>query len=269
MQNDPHNRLFSHHPLFQLAILFASGVVFAALFHITLSHVLLALGFTTIVIVSGVCLNRLRLSGAALLIAMFWAGACLNCLESRTMPYGLRNLIDRQVIAPDHLVELTGRVTGPVELARDGVHLSLDVYVVKTAAASLNCSGIVALTGYFRNNDDEHAYRELDLQSGWRITVKTKLDRTDQYRNPGVSTLAEYLDTKGLDAIAHVSGPASIQVIDSNARSPWTKIYRWRGFLQRQFDSHFSIETAAVLSAALLGNRYNLSPATVDRFREG
>jgi hypothetical protein len=39
--------------------------------------------------------------------------------------------------------------------------------------------------------------------------------------------------------------------------------------LQREIDSRFEPDTAGVLDAALLGNRYNLTRATAARFREG
>ena len=269
MQNAPHKWLFSQNPLFQLASLFAAGVIVAASFHMALCHLLLALVTTTILVVIAVRVARLRIAGFALLLAMFFGGACLMCLQSRTAPNQLKNLLNGRTITADETVELTGIVTGPVELARDGLHLSLYVDEVKTSAASLKCSGFVALTGYFKNNDDERRYRAIGLQSGWRITVRTKLDRTEQYRNPGVSTIAEYLESKGLDALAQLSGPEAIQADSSNQRKLWTTLYRWRALLQQQFDLCFSTETAAVLSAALLGNRYNLSTETSDHFREG
>jgi competence protein ComEC len=269
MSNAPHKWLFSQNPLFQLASLFSAGVILAASFHIALCHLFLALVTTTILVVIAVRFPRLRIAGFALLLAMFFGGACLMCLQSRTAPNQLKNLLNGRTITTDETVELTGIVTGPVELARDGLHLSLYVDEVRTTAASLKCSGFVALTGYFKNNDDERGYRAIDLDSGSRIAVRTKLNRSEQYRNPGVSTIAEYLESKGLDAIAQLSGPGAIQIDSSNQRKLWTTLYRWRALLQQQFDLCFSTETAAVLSAALLGNRYNLSTETSDRFREG
>jgi competence protein ComEC len=232
-------------------------------------YLLVGLSVTTVSSVVAVFVARSRFAGFALLPAMFIAGVCLINLQSRTSSNQLKNLIEAEKIAPDESVELIGAVSGPVEIARDGIHLSLRVDELKSATVSMKCSGVVAINGYFRNVDDEKRYRQLDLQSASRIAVRTKLDSTEQYRNPGVSTLAGYLDTKDLDAIVEIRGPESIQVGPSNHWSLSVALYRWRAFLQRQFDSHFSSETAAVLSAALLGNRYNLSTATADRFREG
>ena len=50
---------------------------------------------------------------------------------------------------------------------------------------------------------------------------------------------------------------------------PLAWLYEWRRKLQEEIDSRFSKETAGVLDAALLGNRYNLSRPTAERFREG
>jgi competence protein ComEC len=237
---------------------------------IRFAYLLVGLSAATVSSVVAIHFARFRIAGIALLSAIFLAGVCLICLQSHTPPHQLRNLIDAGTIAPDEPVKLKGDVSGPVELARDGIHLTLRVEELKTTNQSLNCSGVVALNGYFRNADDEKRYRQLDLQSATSITVRTKLNRTEQHRNPGVATLAEYLDSKDIDAIAEISEPESIHATGaSDVGSLSTMLYQWRAFLQRRFDSHFSNETAAVLSAALLGNRYNISTETSDRFREG
>jgi len=50
---------------------------------------------------------------------------------------------------------------------------------------------------------------------------------------------------------------------------PLAWLYEWRRKLEEQINSRFAPETAGVLDAALLGNRYNLSYTTAERFREG
>lgn len=269
MHSDSHIPLFSTNVLFQLASAFAVGIIFATFLPIRIGYLLAGLTLAIWITILAARLVRLRIAGLSLLVGIFFAGACLTCLQSRTPLNQLKNLIGRGAVRADEPVELIGTVIGPVEFARDAIHLSLQVESVKSSTVSLDCSGIVALNAYFRDRDDESIYRELDLQSGSRIAVGTKLDRTEQYRNPGVSTLAEYLYTKGLDAIVEIRGPESIQMGHSNHWSLSATLYRWRAFVQRQFNSYFSSETAAVLAAALLGNRYNLSTATADRFRDG
>ena len=270
MQNDPHNRRFSRNPLFQLAVAFAAAILFATRFQVELRVLIVGLVTTTIVLVFSACICRGRIAGISLLLAIFFAGSSLTVLQAKIPSDQLKTLITRGVLGPNDTVALTGVIVGPVELARDGIHFSLKVALLSTTDQSMKCSGVVALNGYFRNADEAGAYRQLDLYSGSRITARTRLDRTEQYRNPGVSTLAEYLDIRDLDAIATIRGPDSIvRASDLPATSISAVLYKWRGFLQHEIDSHFSIETAGVLAAALLGNRYNLSAASAERFREG
>ena len=64
--------------------------------------------------------------------------------------------------------------------------------------------------------------------------------------------------------------PASIvRLEDARVFPPLALLYEWRERLQRAIDSRFAPETAGVLDAALLGNRYNLSRDASERFREG
>ena len=134
----------------------------------------------------------------------------------------------------------------------------------------MNCSGVIALNAWFKNAEEEKEFRNLDLQPGTRVHIATKLDFTEQYRNPGVSTLGEYLDNRDLDAIATLHGPHSITRISHPQGLTFSRIlYNWRTLLQRKIDLTFSPATAGVLAAAVLGNRHNLSRATADRFREG
>jgi predicted membrane metal-binding protein len=56
---------------------------------------------------------------------------------------------------------------------------------------------------------------------------------------------------------------------DERVFLPLVWIYQWRQDLQVLIDKMFSPDTAGVLDAALLGNRYNLLPATAERFRAG
>jgi competence protein ComEC len=102
------------------------------------------------------------------------------------------------------------------------------------------------------------------------VRVVVTLSRIDNYRNPGVSSLAEYLDRKDLAATGVIKNAAAITVIEQAPRySLLGWLYSWREKLQQEIDTKFAPETASVLDAALLGNRYNLSRETAERFREG
>jgi competence protein ComEC len=155
---------------------------------------------------------------------------------------------------------ITGVLDGPPEYARDRLYLSVRVEQI----------GRVWLLAPFRSADEERAYRAMRLRYGARVSVATTLDRTGNYRNPGVSTLSEYLDRRDFAATGIVKSPASIvRLDDAPVFQPLAWLYDWRERLQREIDSRFAPETAGVLDAALLGNRYNLSRAATERFREG
>src|SRR5215210_7981367 len=98
----------------------------------------------------------------------------------------------------------------------------------------------------------------------------TKLDREDDFRNPGVSQFTEYLERKGYDATGTIKSPLLLERMDDErVFLPLAWVYSWHGRLQKEFRHEFSAETAGVLSAALLGNPYNISRPAGERFRAG
>ncbi len=230
---NPHKNLFSQFPLVQLAVPFCLGI-FAARY--VPAPVVCGVICSFVALVA-VMKDRLRLAGCALLVAMFFAGAVLarqertpSLLESGTMV-------------------LTGVLDGPPEFARDKVYLTLRVE-----------QGLVLLVAPFRSEHES-------LRYGSRIQVTATISRSDQYRNPGVSTLSEYLESKGYIATGIAK---NISRLDETRVFPLLSwLYDWRERLQREIDSRFNAETSGVLDASLLGNRYNLSPAMSERFREG
>ena len=256
---NPHRSLFSQHPLTQLAVAFAAGICAANYLSLGL---VLVVGVVCSALAAGLVLKRrVRLAGLMLLSAMFCAGVVLARLERRVDESSeLKRFVDQSVT-------VTGVLDGPPVFARDRLYLSLRVERVDTEAIA---TGRVSLMAPFRNAATAESYRALQLRYGTRVSVRTTLDRTGNYRNPGVSALHEYLDSKGYDATGTIRGPGSMaRLEDTHVFPPLAKLYEWRERLQREIDARFAPETAGVLGAALLGNRYNLSQSAAERFREG
>ena len=251
---NPHRRLFSQHPLAQLAVAFSVGICAANYLPTRLEFSLIVGAVCSIGSVVFVVKKRLALAGLALLVAMFFVGQVLAVLQGRAeRTSDVRRLVEDGGRA----LVLTGVLDGPPEFARDRVYLSLRVERV----ADRDASGRVWLLLPFR---------AVDLSYGARIQVAAALDRTGNYRNPGVSMLSEYLDRRDFDATGIVrSSGAIVRLGDTPVFPPLAWLYGWRERLQRAIDSRFSAETAGVLDAALLGNRYNLSRDASERFREG
>jgi competence protein ComEC len=193
--------------------------------------------------------KQLSLSGVAVLLAFLFAGQTIALLERHPEI----SLVDGESLT------LTGVLDGPPEFARDRLYLSVRV--------EQGPAKRVWLLAPFRR---EHEYTHLQLRYGTRIRFTTTLDRTGNYRNPGVATLSEYLDRNDYDATGLIKSPASItRLDDTNVFRPLALLYEYRESLQREIDSRFPPETAGVLDATLLGNRYNVSRDTTERFREG
>ena len=236
---NPHRSLFSQYPLVQIAIPFCLGICAVEYGPRAVGVYLFAGVVCSIAVVVALWKHRLTLAGWTLLAAMFFVGAVLATEHRKA-----------HVIPGGQTLVLTGVLDAPPEYARDRVYLSLkvehgSVFLVTESLA-------------------------VDVRYGTRMRVTAKLSRTDNYRNPGVSPLSDYLEGKGYVATGVIKSASSIEILGDAPRfSPLAWLYDWRERLQREIDRRFTPETAGVLDAALLGNRYNLTRATSERFREG
>jgi competence protein ComEC len=261
---NPHRSRFSQYPLFQLALAFAAGICAAGYLPTRMMIVTVACVACTVVSVLGLRTRRTSLAGPALLAAFFCAGQTVAILEEQNKS----NFISDELVGrPLHL---TGVLDGPPEFARDRIYLSLRVERVRIDNSETMVTGRVWLLAPLRTPANAAEFGALDLRYGARVNVITALDYLGNYRNPGVSTLSEYLERRNYDATGIVRSAASIvRLEDTRVFKPLAWLYESRQHLQRTIDSRFSAETAGVLDAALLGNRYNLSRAASERFREG
>ena len=252
---NPHKASLSRHPLAQLAFAFSAGICAGNYLPFTVVWVTGVV--CTALVLLAVLTRRLVLASVVMLVAIAFAGATLAVQETRNERGSeLREFFGRSVI-------LTGVLVGPVEVGKDLCQVTLGVERVNENGSERISSGVVSL----RLRGESH---ETQLRYGARIRVVATLSRVDNYQNPGVSTLAEYLDRKDLDATGIIKSPAAITVLEAAPRySLLGWLYSWRERLQREIDTRFAPETAGVLDAALLGNRYNLSRETSERFREG
>nr|MBA3805495.1 ComEC/Rec2 family competence protein [Acidobacteriota bacterium] len=131
-------------------------------------------------------------------------------------------------------------------------------------------TGKVWLTASVRDQRVRAEYEALELRYGARLRIMTALSRTERFRNPGVSSLTEYLEQRGLDATGAIKSPLLIERLDDErVLLPLFWLYEWRQSLLAEINARFSAETAGVLNAALLGNRYGLSRSAAERFRVG
>src|SRR6476659_10048180 len=296
MQNCIPEQPFSTQPLALLATAFAVGVLSAPYGGVSLTLLISVAGFATLLAFAAFVKNEKwarKKSGArraliitvVLTLALFLLGATLRSIEMRKVPAKqLRNLIDNGLVAVGEPVELTGVLERDPENAHERFYLQLRLErirsrsiepaisreVIQPGSMEREASGVVMLLAPVPTAQIEQEFDQLDLRYGARIRIMSVIERSDSFRNPGVSPFTEYLDRKGYDATGFIKSPLLIERLE-NVRVflPLRWLYEWRRKLEAQIDSRFSNETAGVLDAALLGNRYNLSPSTSERFREG
>lgn len=284
---------FALYPLAQLAAVFALGILGGSYFAVSLSLLLSSAVLTTFLAAIAILTNEGRKNAAAgrsgvtilVMVAVFVVGATLESIEKNDVPaHQLRSLLDKGTVAIGEPVELTGVLERDPELAPDRLYLQLRLERIRSRSIEPDAPGktiqpgsierevfgVVRLLASAPTETSKQEFDQLDLRYGARLRVMTVLERADSFRNPGVSSFTEYLDRKGYDATGLVKSPLLVERLE-NARVflPLRWLYGWRRRLQTEIDSRFSRDTAGVLDAALLGNRYNLSRSTSERFREG
>lgn len=288
---------FALHPLAQLAGGFALGIVAASYLEVSLSLLVLIAALTSIL--AGVALLAVtrsatkkvsptrRLTVATLLVTLttLFLGATLATIERFEVPANqIKSLINKGDVAVGEPVELTGVLERDPEIAPERLYLQLRLQRIRSRANNQSslpetthsnsveqeATGLVMLLAGVPTKSIAREFEQLDLRYGARIRVMTMLERADDFRNPGVSSFTEYLDRKGYDASGFVKSPLLIERLENErVFLPLAYLYEWRRLLQKEIDSRFSSETAGVLDAAVLGNRYKLSRSTSERFREG
>jgi competence protein ComEC len=267
----PKMQAFAAHPLAQLAAAFALGVLGAVYFVMPLSLLISIAAFTTLLAFTALLKGYMSVATLFVIVATLFLGSSLAAIEKNKVPANqLRRLIGEGTILVGEPVELTGMLERDPEIAPERIYLFLRVQRLSLNQTEQDVSGEVLLLAPVSGKSIQQEFDQLDLRYGARIRVMTMLERTNSFRNPGVSSFTEYLDRKGYDATGFVKSPLLIERLQNErVFLPLAWLYEWRRKLQVEIDSRFSNETAGVLDAALLGNRYKLSRSTSERFREG
>jgi len=267
----PHRPSFSSFPLALLAVSLAAGILLARFVPPPLSLVLCAAALCTLLLLYA-CKQR-RTGGATifLLLAFACGGASLAQIEGRVVAAErVRRFYEEGRVASGDPVELTGVVERAPEFAPDGFYLRLQVERLRAKGAESAATGAVKLFAPVRDAATKIRYDALELRRGARVRLSVRLERAERFRNPGGSSLTEFLERSGLDATGTLKSPLLVERLDDErVLLPLVWLETWRENLRARMSELFSAETAGVLQAALLGNRYGLSRASAERFREG
>lgn len=267
----PHQPAFLPHPLVVLAASFALGILVARFTPLSFNPVLVCGAACSLAAVHSYARGRALRAGLLLALAFCLTGAVLMVLEKESVTAGrVQRLYDEGAITSGDAVEVTGVVERAPELAPDGFYLTLNVEKLRFKDEERAVSGQIMLFAPVRDRVARGEYEALELRYGARVRVMTQLHRTDNFRNPGVSPLTEYLERRNLDATGKIKSPLLVERLDDErVFLPLAWAYEWRQSLLAEIDGKFSPSAGGVLKAALLGNRYHLSRGVSERFREG
>lgn len=262
----------ANHPLVPIALGITTGILFAHYqSHFKLAVALLIAGLGFFLFAVRLYRRVAAIATASLMLSFVCAGYELAFVQEQAVsPNRIVRMFDRGEMLPNEPVELTGSIYGEPESAPDGFYLNLSIEQIRLRGQDRRVSGSVMLLAHVADSSVRANYDRLELRHGARIRVLTILDRDDDYRNPGVMPFTEYLERKGYDATGVIKSPLLVERLeDAQVFLPLAWLYQWRSIVEQQFDRHFSIETAGVLDAVLLGNRHKVSREAADRFREG
>lgn len=266
MSSNPHGQPFFVHPLATLAAAFSLGIILVEVFPVSLVPLFVTLSVASL---ASLISRRSNIAIVFLGIAFITAGGTAASIENGLRPDRLKLMLDNGIINSVP-VELTGVLVRQPELAPEAVYLTLRIESLRAKGVEKSITGNVTLLLPLAGKAAKDDYRDLDLRYGARLRVLTALTRDDKYRNPGGSSFRQYLDRHGFDASGVVKSPLLIERLgETRVFLPLAWLYDWRQQLQQQINTRFPAETAGVLNASLLGNRYFLSHTAAEKFREG
>jgi competence protein ComEC len=259
------------HPLVLLALSLAAGILLFNYSHPSTLAIIFAL-VVAVFLITAIILRRCYAIAVTLLLVVFSGTGYLLALfdARRVSPDRLVRMFEGGALESNEPLEVTGIIEGEPESAPDGFYLTLATEQIRLNGKLKTASGTVMLLAQVTDDSVRREYDALQLHHGTRIRVMALLDRDDDYRNPGVTPLTEFLERKGFDATGVIKSPLLVERLeDTRVFLPLALIYEWRRHLEDEFDGRFSVETAGVLDAVLLGNRHKVSREVADRFREG
>jgi len=259
---------FTHHPLLWLAVCFGAGISAANYFPSpfeTLPGICVVSA-----IAAAIFINR-NLSLFFLSAAFVSAGFLTFQIEKQGVAENrLRRIYDEARIESGKPIEIEGIVLGIPEPAFNGFLIKIRAEKITHEGQTQNVSGKIRLFAPVQSEQAALEYEQHDLQYGSRVRVACGPEREDRYLNPGVLSRKEQLDQQDLDATATVKSPLLIEKLgQERVFQPLAIVFNQRQNLIAEFRDKFSVSTAGVLVASLLGDKYFLDKQTADVFREG
>ncbi len=259
---------FSFYPLFRLAACFAFGILAGKHFAISWKFALfssLLCGVLTAIFI------KQKFAVAFVSLAFIAAGAFCFQIKNQTIPANrIKKIYDENRIQSGEPVEIEGVMRGKLDEAVGGFFVEIQAEKLVYKARTLDVSGKIRFFAPLASEQIAGEYQALNLRYGSRIRAACNLLREDSFLNPGVASRREILDQQEIDATCTIKSPLLVEKIgDEKNFVSMAWLYEIRKNLITDFREKFSVSTAGIMIASLLGNKYFLDKPTAELFREG
>lgn len=266
-ENQPSSN-YTLYPLLWLSICFAAGIfagkALALGWKIPLAICLVSALLTVILLARKLAIVFLFIGFTALGAFYF------QSREAAASPDRLKLVYESGAIKTGDPVEVEGTLRGKPEPAINGYFLELKADKIVYKSEQKRVSGNVRFFAPLRSGDIIGEYERLELKYGSRIRVACNLRREEAFLNPGVPSRKDLLDQQETDATGIIESPLLIEKIsDHRPFPPLAWVYEQRQNLIIEFRDKFSVSTAGIMIASLLGDKYFLDRRTAEVFREG
>ncbi len=265
MSEDRPRPNFNRYPMSLLAACVALGILTGN--YVLSSEMLLPVGLAATFAAVALILHKYGLSTVFVAVAFVCAGFVSFQYEvlRNNSSNRVKVLYDNGTIRSGDPVEVEGVLLGRPEPSIDGVFLNLRSSKAKYHGEEHPVSGNVRL--FLEANESDGT---LELKYGSRIRVACKLERADEFLNPGVVRKREILDRLDVDATGSVKSQLLIEKLaDESVFLPLAWVYDRRAQLISDFKTQLRRTTAGIMIASLLGDKYFLDKDTADLFRDG
>jgi competence protein ComEC len=251
-----------------LSICFAAGIFAGSTFNIawkyTLAACLLAALLTVILLARKLALVFLAVAFTSLGAFYF------QSLEAAASLDRLKFAYESGEIKTGDPVEVEGALRGKPEPAINGYFLEIKADWIFYKGEQRRVSGNVRFFAPLSGDEIVTEYDRLELKYGSRVRIACNLRREDAFLNPGVPSRKDLLDQQEMDATGIIESPLLIEKIsEERVFPPLAWVYEQRQNLVSEFRDKFSIPTAGIMIASLLGGKYFLDRQTAEIFREG
>lgn len=258
---------FERFPLFWMAVAFSGGILLQYVFQIDYR---LALGALILQTAAWAALRSHPLAWYVFLVAIVLGGAGMMGWRGAESSEGVAALIDKGVIDDGDPIELIGTVVGLPEPSARGFFVTVAAETIVYKDREHATVGYVRLFAVAEDEARIEQFASMGVSRGAKLSAVFRVRRGDRYLNPGVLPMREILSQKGIDATGTLK---SLSLLDVR-EGPKGGFHRFepsgiRNRLIEEFRRLLSPETAGVIVASLLGDKYFLDKRTADLFREG